>query len=65
MEYHKTNWEKRHEHYNAIANQSKQIDEDSKKIVGEDLGDEAIEVPLIEINSKKRKKKERLTTSFS
>ncbi len=56
VEYHKTLWEKRHEHYNAIAQQSKKIDEDSKQIVGEDLGEEILEQPLIELKPRKKKK---------
>jgi len=58
VEYHKTLWEKRHEHYNAIAQQSKKIEEDSKQIVGEDLGEESLEQPLIELKPRKKKKQE-------
>ena len=58
VEYHKTLWEKRHEHYNAIAQQSKKIEEDSKQIVGEDLGDEVLEQPLMELKPRKKKKQE-------
>lgn len=58
VEYHKTLWEKRHEHYNAIAQQSKKIEEDSKQIVGEDLGEEILEPPLIELKPRKKKKQE-------
>ncbi len=57
VEYHKTLWEKRHEHYNQIAKQSTQIEEDSKKIVGEDLGDEILEPSLIEITPTRKKRK--------
>ena len=56
MEYHKTIWGKRHEHYNAISKQSKEIDEDSKKIVGEDMGEENQE-NLLRIEVKPRKKR--------
>src|SRR3989344_9485853 len=58
VEYHKTLWEKRHEHYNAIAQQSKKIEEDSKQIVGEDLGEEDLEQPLVELKPRKKKKQE-------
>src|SRR3989344_1646769 len=58
VEYHKTLWEKRHEHYNAIAQQSKKIEEDSKQIVGEDLGEESLEQHLIELKPRKKKKQE-------
>lgn len=57
VEYHKTIWEKRHEHYNSIAKQSKEIEEDSKQIVGEDLGEEILESPIIELTPRRRKKK--------
>ena len=56
IEYHKTCWEKRHEHYNAIAKQSKCIEDDSKQIVGEDLGEENVEQALIELNPRKKKR---------
>lgn len=55
VEYHKTLWEKRHEHYNVIAKQSKDIEEESKTIVGEDLGDNSVEqTPSLEVKVKKR-----------
>ena len=57
VEYHKTLWEKRHEHYNAIAQQSKKIEEDSKQIVGEDLGEEILESPMIELSPRRKKRK--------
>ncbi len=57
MEYHKTTWEKRHEHYAEIAKHSQEIDRDSKEIVGEDLGNKALEVPQIILESGKKKKR--------
>jgi len=56
MESHKTIWEKRHKHYSAIAQQSKEIENDSKNIVGENLGEEILEQPLIELNPRKKRK---------
>ena len=56
IEYHKTSWEKRHEHYNTIAKQSKEIENDSKQIIGEDLGEEILEHPLIELKPRKKKR---------
>jgi hypothetical protein len=57
MEYHKTLWEKRHKHYNAIAQQSKEIEDDSKNILGENLGEELnLSDNLLEIKSKKKRK---------
>jgi len=56
VEYHKTIWEKRHEHYNAIAQQSKKIEEDSKQIVGEDLGEELLEPTILELKPRKKRK---------
>lgn len=54
--YHKNLWEKRHEHYNIIAKQSKEIESDSKSIVGEDLGDRETEAQEIILQSRKKKK---------
>ena len=62
IEYHKTIWEKRNEHYNLIAKQSKEIEEDSKQIVGEDLGEEISEQNL-SLEMKPRKKK-RIVNQF-
>lgn len=56
IEYHQNIWEKRDKHYNAISQQSKEIEESSKQIVGEDLGEESLEQPLIELNPRKKKK---------
>lgn len=61
VEYHKTCWEKRHEHYNTIAKQSKEIEDDSKQIVGEDLGEEIPEQMFkVEIKPRKKRKIELL-----
>lgn len=54
--YHKTLWEKRHEHYKIIAEQSKNIEKESKEIVGEDLGEEISE-QVLNLEMKPRKKK--------
>lgn len=56
VEYHETLWEKRHEHYTLIAKQSKDIEDDSKKIVGEDLGEETTP-PVLQVEIKPRKKR--------
>ncbi len=57
VEYHKNIWEKRQEHYTTIAKQSQEIEEDSKKIVGEDLGEETTPSVLqVEIKPKKKRK---------
>ena len=61
VEYHKTCWEKRHEHYTSITKQSQQIEEDSKKIVGEDLGEEISgQILKAEIKPQKKRKIELL-----
>ncbi len=60
VESHKTLWEKRHAHYNAITQQSKEIEEDSKNIVGENLGEGSLEQPLINLNPRKKRKIELL-----
>ncbi len=61
VEYHKTCWEKRHEHYNAIAKQSQEIEEDSKQIVGEDLGEKEPEQMFrVEIKPRKKRKIEQV-----
>ena len=66
VEYHKTCWKKRHEHYTSIAKQSQQMEEDSKKIVGEDLGQEQKEPVLIQMEMKpKKKRKTELLTEQS
>ncbi len=59
IEYHNTIWDKRHKHYNVIAQQSKEIEDDSKNIIGEDLGEEINQSPIqLEIRPKKKKKVE-------
>ena len=57
VEYHKTCWEKRQEHYHAITKQSKEIEEDSKQIIGEDLGEEIPE-QVLHLEMRPRKKKQ-------
>ncbi len=64
VEYHKTLWEKRHEHYNAISKQSKQIEEDSNQIVGESLGEENQE-SILGIEMKPRKKLKKINEIIS
>lgn len=57
VEYHKTMWEKRHGHYTTIAQQSQEIEKDSNKIIGEDLGGEAVTSVLqVEVKPKKKRK---------
>ncbi len=54
IEYHNTLWKKRDEHYNIIAKQSKDIEEESKAIVGEDLGENSIEgISQLEVKPRK------------
>lgn len=58
VEYHKTIWEKRHTHYDVISKQSQEIEKDSKKIVGEDVGEESSEqIITLEINPKRKKRR--------
>lgn len=54
--YHKNLWEKRSEHYNIIAKQTKEIENDSKAIIGEDQGDNGLEVPTLILEPRKKKK---------
>lgn len=57
IEYHKTCWEQRNNHYGAIAKQSKEIENESETIVGENSGLEENEQILhLEIKPKRKKK---------
>jgi len=54
MKFHTILWGKRQNHYSVIAKQSKEIEDDSKQIVGENLGEESLEQPLIKLTVQKR-----------
>ncbi len=58
VEYHRTLWEKRTEHYNAISQQSKEIEIDSKNIIGENLGEKILEQPVMELMPLKKRRQD-------